>query len=209
MLRFVLSPEREEEVVDPVRLGSKQFRRRLYEIGHAPEVRLLSYERPQSAALDGDDLVILQTDPNGRHGEGESVRIQLGESGELVIDASVTGRVQRGRDMPGMENVVVAVEDVENVLGLCFAFAAALFDEMDRFKRQQRFFCSVGLIGLDFGNIERNPQARSAYNMSMRNKDPIVAFDQPRLVTRSDLQNPASELARAVELLVRRAGDSR
>jgi hypothetical protein len=51
-LRFVLTPERDEEVIDPVTLGSEDFRRRMYELAHAPSVRLLSYERPKSARVE-------------------------------------------------------------------------------------------------------------------------------------------------------------
>jgi hypothetical protein len=209
MLRFVLVPERDEEVIDPIRLGSEEFRRRLFEIGHAPIVRLLSYERPKSTSLEGDDLVILQTTPIGRHGEGEEVRIQLSESGELVLDANVTDRARRGGDTPSMGHMVVAVEDIESVLEMFFAFSSAIFDELDRFKRQQRFSYNVALSGLGFRSIERNPKARSSYAMSMRNTDTIVAFEQSRVVTRSDIAKPNSEIARAVELLTRRAAASR
>ncbi len=98
MLRMVLIPERAEEVIDPVRLGSVAFRRRVQELGHASSVSLLSYERPKTAKLERDDLVIVQTEPNGRHEVEEHVRIQLAESGELTIDANVTGRVQAIRN---------------------------------------------------------------------------------------------------------------
>ena len=206
MLRFMLTPERDEEVVDPVRLSSEGFRRRLLELGHSETVRLFSYERPKTATMVEDDLVIVQTEADGRHGEGEHVRVQVTESGELVIDANVTGRVARGDRFMGLGSNVVATEDIENVLRLCFAFASAMYDEVDPYKRHQRFQLQVGLSGLDYRSIERNPQPRSSFTMSMRDQGVIKAYADPRWVARGDLRNPADEIERAVVLLVRRAG---
>ena len=205
MLRFVLSPERQEEVVGPVKLGSDEFRNLVYEIGHSPSVALLSYERPKTADIVGDDLVITQTEGNGRHGEGQHVRIQITGAGELVIDANVTGRVSRGPSHSLVNSMVVATEDIEAVLLLCFAFAAGLYDRIDLHKRHQRFTYGVGLSGLEYRMIVRNPNVRSSYPMSMRNNKTISAFDEPRLVGRNDLAKPAAELERVVTLLTRRS----
>lgn len=207
MLRFVLTPERDEEVVDPVRLGSEEFRWRLYEIGHDASVRLFSYEQPKSWELDGDSLIVTQTEANGRHGEGEHVRLQVSESGELVIDANVTGRVRRGSQHQMLDSMVVALEDIERALGICFSFAATLYDEIDSFKRHQRFFYNAGLSGLEYRKLERNPQQRSSFGMSMRERGTVIAFDELRLVGRADLVAPAAEIARVITMLIRKAGD--
>ena len=205
MLRFVLTPERDEEVIDPVRLASDAFRRRMYELGHGAEVSLLSYERPKTASLDGDDLVILQTEAHGRHGEGEHVRLQLSENGELVIDANVSGRVQRGDRFMGLTNMVLAIDDVEAVMRLCFGFAAALYDELDPHKRHMGFGFNVALSGLDYRTLERNPQPRTSYGVSMRDRGVVRAYDVSRRLSRNDLYAPAGEIERAVTLLARRA----
>ena len=207
MLRLVLTPERDEEVIDPVRLASDEFKRRLYAIAHADGVNLLTYERPKTSALEGDDLVVVQMEANGRHGEGEHVRIQLSEAGGLVIDANVTGRVKRGGQVSGLDGMVVAVEDIETVLRLCFAFCVALYDEIDPYKRHQRFHYNVALSGLDYRMIERNPQSRASYTMSMRSQGVIRAFEAPRLMTRTELGEPTNEIKRAVELFLRRAAE--
>ena len=206
MLRFVLMPERREEVLDPVRLGSEQFRRRVYEIGHSADVQLLNYERPKEWQVVGSDLMITQTVGNGRHGEGEHVRIQLTESGDIVIDANVTGRVTRGGPLSSVNMMSVAAEDIEAILQLCFAFAAALYDDIDPYKRHQRFTYNVALNGLDYRMIVRNPQERSSYPMSMRDRGPILAFDQVRNASRADLRIPTAEIERILTLLTRQAG---
>jgi len=207
MLRFVLTPERDEEIIDPVRLASEAFRRRLYEIAHADGVGLLSYEHPKTSTIERDDLIVYQTETNRRHGEGEHVRVQLSGSGELVVDANVTGRVQRGGQFVGLDSMVIAVEDIEAVFRLCFAFSAAFYDEIDQFKRHQRFQYNVALSGLDYRVIERNPRSHSSYPVSMRNRGVIQAFEEARWITRTELRQPTSEVERVIELLVRRAAN--
>jgi len=208
MLRFVLLPEREEEVIDPVRIGSEEFRARVYEIAHSSSVRLFSYERPKLPKIEEDSLVITQTEARGRHDEeAEHARLQLTEAGEIVIDANVTGRVQRGSRHSMFDTLIVALEDVESVLAISFSFAAAIYDEIDPFKRHQRFNYNVALTGLDSRTLERNPRERSSYTMSMRGQGTIVAFDAFRLIERSDLRSPQGEIGRAVTLLTRKAGD--
>jgi len=114
----------------------------------------------------GNVLVITQGDEQGRrHGEGAHVRLEISERGELVVDANVTGRVQRGARHEMINTSVVALED-----------------------------------------IERAPKPRSSMTMSMRPRDMVLtAFDEPRVIGRVDLVNPAGEITRAVTLLERKA----
>jgi hypothetical protein len=94
MLRFVLVPEREHELVDPVTLNSSRFKTKLYEIGLQSDVGLLDHESAKSSEL-RDDTRIVEQSPGGRHGEGEYVHLEVSEPGHVVIDMNVTGRVRR------------------------------------------------------------------------------------------------------------------
>jgi uncharacterized protein DUF4062 len=206
MLRFVLVPDRDEEVIDPVTMGSEEFKRRLQEIAHSQGVGLLSYERPKSTQLVKSSLVITQTEANGRHGEGEHVRLELTEAGELIIDANVSGRRKRDLRHDTLGSMVVAIEDIETVLKLCFQFAMAFYDDRDPYKRHQGFGYNVGLTGLDHRTLERNPQPRQSYTMSMRNRNAVIlAYDSLRPIHRRDLDRPEAEIARTVEMLTRKA----
>lgn len=199
MLRFVLVPVRDQEVIDPVRLRSAEFLTRIYEMGHSPQVHLFRYEQPKEKSVESDSLLITQTNPNSRHGEGEQVRLQIAESGDLVVDANVTGRMQRSWSTGMGDSAVVPIEVIEEVMRGCFAFAAALYDEVDRFGRHQQFGFNAALSGLGYRTLERNPQPRSSYTMSMRNGDTVVvAHDEPRIIGRSDLRQPVNEISRAI-----------
>lgn len=208
MLRLVLIPDREEEVIDPLTMGSEEFKRRVQEIAHSHGVRLLSYERPKSTQLSKSSLVVTQTEANGRHGEGEHVRLELTEAGELIIDANVSGRRKRDLRHDTLGSMVVAIEDIENVLRLCFQFATAFYDDRDPYKRHQGFAYNVGLSCLEHRTLERNPQPRQSYTMSMRNRNAVIlAYDSLRPIHRRDLDRPEGEIARAVEMLTRKARD--
>ena len=102
-------------------------------------------------------------------------------------------------------SMVVALEDIETVLSNNFQFAAAMYAEYDAFQRHERFTYDVGLSGLGYRTIERSPKPRSSYAMSMRDRGAIRAFDERRVIARTDLGNPKSEIERIVTLLVRKA----
>jgi hypothetical protein len=205
MLRFVLAPERSEEVFDPVLLESEKFKSAIYRIAHSDSVGLLSYESPKTAKIEGNALVVEQTSSGGRHGDRQLVRLEITEFGELVIDANVTDRVRRGSGFDMLGSMVVAMEDIEAVLAFDFQFAAALYAEYDPFLRYQRFTYDAALSGLDYRTIERSPKERSSYTMNTRDRNVIRAFGELRLISRVDLSNPQSEIERTVTLLVRKS----
>jgi hypothetical protein len=205
-VRLALFPERDEEVVDPVRLGSEEFLNRVYELGHSGNVRLFNYQYPKTAEVRGSSLVVQQAEIGGSHGEGERVRLEIAESGELIVDANVTGRMRRGGQHDMLSSMIVAIEDIESVLDAGFRFVTAFYEDVDRFKRHQRFLYNVGLSGLEHRTLERNPQSRTSYGMSMRSRDSVIlAFDTPRLIDRAALLQPRGEIDRVTVLLTRKA----
>ena len=206
MLRFVLTPQRNEEIVDPVRLASDDFRHRVLELGHSRSVGLFNYEDSKAAKLERDALRIEQSPSDGRHGEGRHVLLHIRESGELVIDANVTGRRARGNSFPSALQFVVAVEDIEAVLRACFAFSAAFYNDIDRFDRQQTFLYNAALSGLGYRQLERNPQPRSSSTIAMRSEQQvIVAHEEPRRVTRNELSSPEAEINRTILRFVQKS----
>lgn len=207
ILRSVFIPERDEEVVDPVRISSSELQQQIYELGHASNVGFFSYAHAKTGSVEGSNLVIEQVPTGGRHGEGEYARLVLSEAGAIVVDANVTGRVRRGNRTDLLDSMVVATEDVEAVLAGSFRFAEALYRALDPFERHERVHYNVGIRGLGHRMLERNPQARSAMTMSMRGDSDLVAYDRSRIVSRATLREPRAEIERIVTVLQRKANE--
>ena len=60
-LRFVLSPEREEEVFDPMTLSSASFKQQIYALGHSGQVPIFSYQKSKTDRIERVPIV-LKTD---------------------------------------------------------------------------------------------------------------------------------------------------
>jgi len=199
MLRFVLTPEREDELIDPTRLRSEEFRTLIYGIGVARDVGLLGYEHRKEGTIVDGSLVILQDGTSAQNRQGPHVRLQVLETGELTVDANVTGRMRRGTDHSFFESGVIDLNEVGLVLRQCFAFANALYADLDPFRKYSRFLYNVGLSGLGYRNLERNPVPRSSFTMNMRGSDtPVVAHKAVRTLSRDDLSAPGAEIERTL-----------
>lgn len=202
ILRFVLVPERREEVISPMELESVDFMQAVYAIGHAGGRPLFSYARPKDGHVERNTLVIEQTDPNGRHDSTQLVLLKIDENGLIEVEANVTNR-RGGNAFAG--SMVVLADDISDVLQSMFGFLAGLFDRIDPNRRQQRFLYGVALLELGHRNITRDASPKSSYTMAMRNDETVLAFDEPRPLSRDDLSAPANEITRALTLLERGA----
>jgi hypothetical protein len=203
-LRFVLAPERQEEVIEAPRLLSDDLAHQLLEIGHRKQISLFQYRNSKKIGSEGDCLLIEQAAGSDWRKGIEGVRVSLSEFGVFVIDANVTGRRPRGNATDLGSVMVIAIEDLEAVLRTNFQFIAAVYDEIDPYKRQQRFLWNVALHNIGFRTLTRNPQPQGSYTMHTGGNAPAVAFREPRLATREDLTQPVREVERAVFFWTRR-----
>jgi hypothetical protein len=60
-------------------------------------------------------------------------------------------------------------------------------------------------MNLEYRRVVRDGSPRSSTTMNMRGNEPILAFPQPRQISRDDLKDPDSEIARIVTVLEREA----
>ena len=127
-LRFVVTPERVDELIDSVSLESPELTHQLYEIGHSPRVGLFSYERPKTVEIETDAIIIHQSDENRRRNGIDEVRLEVTTQGVIVIDTNVTGRVTRSWSDDAFSEFAIAENDVISGLKKCFAFVRNLFD---------------------------------------------------------------------------------
>jgi hypothetical protein len=199
-------PERDEELIDPVKLQSSNFLDVLYGIGHARGVGLLDYERPKTSAIEGNSVVVVQSDERRRIDTVNKAILKVGESGCVVVETNVTGWINRDQDGYGtLDSHVVAYEDIVARLEQGFRFVAALMEELDPYKRHVRFVYQVAVMGVGYRNLERDPMPRNSFTLrnAFQEDRPIPIPDEPRAISRNVLSSPSEEIRRVMALLER------
>lgn len=184
-LRFVLSPKRVEEVIDPVSLESDDLERNLMGLGHAPGIDLFSYKCSKGTHVGINEIVILQSDERrGGHGR-DFVRLEISTTGIITIDTNVTGLSKDNDRFSGA--MAIFEGDIIERLNKCFAFASAFLDEIDKFKRYDPVLYNASLGGIRHRTLMTRPSSNGSYSMSMGGEEVVIAFDQPRVLTRVEL----------------------
>ena len=203
LLRVVIAPERQEEVVDPVQLGDRAFQDLVLRIGHEPSVHLFDYRFPKKQAVTVECLI---THQDGTTGPREAhVWLELCRSGRVRVDSGVGGpQGGSGSDFSGV--MVVSEEDIQAMGEVILRYYGRLFEELDSYGRHQAFLMNAALLNLGYRTIARGPRAQRSYPVRMASGDsPIVAFDEPRRLNRGQLADSQAEVARIVTMLARRA----
>jgi len=203
LFRVVIAPERQEEVVDPVQLGDRNFQDLVLRIGHEQTVHLFDYRLSKKQTLTVECLL---THQDGATGAREShVWLELCRSGRVRVDCGVGGTQGGfGSDFSGA--MVVAEEDIQAMGLVIFRYYGRLFEEIDGYGRHQGFFMNAALLNLGYRTIARGPRTRRSYPVRMASDDsPIVAFDEARRINRSHFNDPSEEVARIVTMFTRRA----
>lgn len=202
-LRFVLIPERGEEMLDPVQLESQELKYQLYELGSARDVQLLSHERRKETRVTTSAIIIEQADSTPyqtREGKDE-VRIEINLQGVVTVDVNVTGR--QASDWRGMGHLALLEGDIVEGLRRCFAFCNAFYQKWDPFKRYNRFFFNAALNGIGYRPLLAEPSTGNSMGMRMAGPDAVTAFAQPRLLTRQNLQQYDEQVQHALVMFRR------
>jgi len=201
-IRLVVTPERDEQVFDPVEFDEDDFRKMLNELGHAGDAPLFSFEFGKQYRGTIDSYCISQRSDGQRAGPGSSVDLMLVEDGTVVIDLNVSGSDGDHRNA-FRDSMTVAESAVQAGLATGFAFVARLFDHLDRFGRHQRFWYNVTLHNLGHRTLSADSEQRQSYAMRMHGDQDLQAFPRARVIGREDLADP-SEQMRAVVAMLRR-----
>lgn len=203
-LRFALAPIRRKEVVDPVTLESNAFREEIYALAHPPTGRLLQYEKPTRAEIEGAALVIYQGASSSTRGADE-VRLEIRESGQLVIDINLTARMQQRRAR-GLTGLTVSEEEIEAALAHCFGFAASFYEHRDPYSRHQQFAYNAAANLGHRALVPRHPPSGASVQVPFaRHSSSTAAYDTPREIGRAVLQDPSEEIPRLIALFRRKS----
>lgn len=189
-LRFILSPERSGELIDPVSLDDQDFEDKLYEVSHAPTVRLFSYSIPKEKREVGTrNIVLLQTSTISSPGIFDEVRLDLATDGSIIIDLNVTGQRDADMEYYMTDSSTITEEDIAEGLKRCFAFANAFYAEKDPFKRYDRLLYNVSLNGISHRILIPKRVKMSSCQIPFNQDDGIIAFDKPRMISRTELES--------------------
>jgi hypothetical protein len=202
-LRFVLAPERADELIDPVSIESPVLSKELLRIGHDDRVELFSYTWPKKTEVGVAEIVITQSEEGYRRKGTDWVRLELTTRGIIVIDQNVTGRPTEGNRDDFVGAMAVIERDVVDAIEKSFAFSNAFISAKDPYKRYDQMAYNVAISGLGHRTMMAEPVRSGGFTLGNLGDDPVKAFDIPRPIVRADLENPREEIAAVMSLFRR------
>jgi hypothetical protein len=206
VMRLVIMPERQEEVIDKLDLGTEAFTEDVLAIAHDRSVKLFDYRGAKSTRLERNVLTIEEHVQRRYSDASPTRRIELTSEGVIVVDAVVSFSSTSPDDIAGTTATFFLVKsDVLTAASAAFAFAGALFEKLDPYRRHQRFHYGVGFAGIGFRSLVERAERRSSYSMA-RNLEDALVIEAGRLISRDVLAQPSSEASRVVTLLEREIG---
>ncbi len=206
ILRVVIVPQRDEELVDPVKVNVDELARTVYELAHDRDVELLDYTVGKNHRMKGGVLDIEQG-ASGRR-EGPYVRLRLSERGHLTCDVEFGGGSRRAALDQFLDPIVVSKDDIERAGYAILAFYARFVQRFDPYLRHQSFLWNASIHNIGHRSIVDDARPSASYTVNIwGSDDPIVAYDTARTIGRHDLEEPTEEVARLTVYLKRRTED--
>jgi len=207
-VRLALAPERTEQIIDRVEIGTPEFLNKVMECAHNPKVGFFSYSCAKTQAVESDILQVneLPSDQYRARGSSRAIRIKI--DGLICLEASVAPSKDLENYSCGPFLSIVK-GDVAGALTSLFAFANELYSSRDPYLRHQTIF-----YGAAVGNVRNRRLVaqvdRAAQSWSLDNeiREPIVV-ESARLIGRAALRDAAGEVSRQLALLERLLNEKR
>jgi hypothetical protein len=205
MLRFVVSPERREEMIDQASLGSNEFKHNILRIGHDPCVGLFVYESSIKTEIGINEIAFLQDDKDQTKDIINLVRLEITTNGSIIIDLNVTRCEEDTSGLGFSDSMVVSERNINKKLQKAFLFSGNFFESKDRFKRYSRMLYNVALSGIGFRTLMHDlPKNKRSYQMDRQINEVVIAWDDARIIDRSELSYPEKEIEIVISLFRRR-----
>ena len=206
VLRFVLMPQRSETLIDSIEIASDKFRHDLLTLGHSQEVELLSYEKSKNVETGISDISIKQAVKEIRREARDKVNITITTTGTITIDTNVTGRQPFSAMSENSFGTLFTLQesDVTGRLIPSFAFANGIYQMQDAFKRFDRFVYNIVLHNVGQRILRGEIPKGNSQTMPQTISVPVVAFDNPQVLSRDDLGDPTTQIEAILSLLRRR-----
>lgn len=198
-LRVALAPERPGEVVDPRRLDEEAFHHAVMVAAQDPAHRLVAYGQPVQPKVRGQALVIERTEPRQNWREERTGRIEVHESGLVVVDVPLEPTPDTS-GMGGYGTYTLDESYVEGKLSAAFRFAGAVYSAEDPHLRYERLRFDVALAGVQSRN---SPAIAQVWGQQHEPSPPLTPLQDPRVIGRDDLAHPDDEVSRLMTYLRR------
>jgi hypothetical protein len=204
-VRLAIQPVRNSEIIDPLKLDSREFQDELLRVGTEGSSPLLSLRAEKTVVADTSSFYFEQPGSSSRGEEDWQARAQLSTRGFLVAERAAirhVGSWRRGYDL----GVALKLDDLAAATESLFQFAASLYNHVDQYIAYRDFVYGVSLVNLGMRYVyDVIPDGNRGVPIRMSDNAPILAFDEPRSIVREALDQPSDEIGRVVALIRRKA----
>lgn len=204
-LRTVWTTLRDEEVIDPISIGDDQFKRNLLRLGHDCDPPLFDYEQEKHSIVSSSVIRIRQGDRQ----EQSLTSVEVDVDGTLVVTQCAIRPATQHDANPFstrtyLEMEVIAPEIVRDRMICAWKFAAAWWNELDRFRRHDPLLYNLGIYNIGHRTFRPLPHVGESIGLSlMPSEEPVVVFDTARNISRHDL-GKADEISGVMNMIERR-----
>ncbi len=194
---------RDEEVVDPISFMDTGFQRDIQRLAHEGDTFLFDYGQAKDTRVEASRLRLTQGDPGDWRGGRDLVVLDLHENGTLSVSLNVTGLTggDATRDIGQMYRI--DPNDVRRRLEQAWGFAARWWEHHDPYRRHEPLLYNTVLHDVGTRRLEVAPQhpTGSVTIPGACPHDPLWIYDRPRKIVRQDLQSPAGEIKRTLDMM--------
>ena len=185
-------------------LDDTAFKQKLQRLAHSCELPLFSYEEGKKTETAVSRLRVIQGDLRASMPGEHATVVTIHSDGTLTIVQNVTGAAPRDPNRSIFSMHRLDPDVVCDRFERSWSFASAWWNDHDRPRRQNPLLHGVGLYDIGRRSFARVSDYRPGGGRPVPPEcpeNPLIVFDQPRRVSRSDLNAPESEIARIIKMV--------
>ena len=200
----VWTTARDGEDIDVMEMSSQEYLRTIQRMAHDNGQPLLNYDCKSVPKQRATELTLIQTTDDDA--TCPKVVLKIAKDWTLSIQQQV---VQPYCDPT--EYILTAFclkpSDVRTLLARAWKFAEKWWNRYDSYRRHDVLFCNIILYNWQDRLFTEQPTNRVPMSLYQNNK-PLQVFDQPRQLSRQDLEAPSGEIERVLKVIELRLRES-
>jgi hypothetical protein len=203
-LRLAFLPQRKDEVFDTLEFDRPDFRRSMFQLAHADDVRLFEFEQGTKEATVERDEFVLKQEPR-RGGTDKSISIVVRDDGAILIEQTLR---DHSGDLHGFGFAPQVTEsDIAAVVHAGVAFVNSLYRQRDPGERFSTFFFGAAASGMNMYFIVKERREQRSWSLRMEDERGWQMLEKPRPVDRTDFASPQELTHRVIAFMVKRYGE--